>query len=68
MFEISVTQLNKSNPGEMYCWITRVWSVYGFEILQGILEGPIVFGRIKDASVSYCDARMSGYPTTQRIV
>ena len=40
------------NPGEMYCWNdqghwlglgTRVWSLYGFEILQGIAESPIVF-------------------------
>ena len=39
---------------------TRVWSFYGFEILQGITEGPIVFGRMKDASVLYLDVRMLG--------
>ena len=38
---------------------TRVWSFYCFEILQGITEGPIVFGRMKDASVLYFDACMS---------
>ena len=38
---------------------TRVWSFYSFEILQRIGEGPIVFGRMKDASVLYFDARMS---------
>ena len=37
---------------------TRVWSFYGFEILQGIAEGPMVFGRMKDASVLYFDACM----------
>ena len=47
---------------------TRAWSFYGFEILQGIGEGPIVFGRMKDASVLYFDARMSRQPTSQRIV
>ena len=47
-------------PGLLSLWSgsgTRVWS---FEILQGIAEGPIVFGRMKDASVLYFDARMSG--------
>ena len=56
------------NPGEMYCWNDQGHEVcgqdlrpeYGFEILQGIAEGPIVFGRMKDASVLYFDACMSG--------
>ena len=33
-------------PGSLGLWPwfgTRVWSFYGFEILQGIAEGPIVF-------------------------
>ena len=50
-------------------FVTRIWDqsmvFYGFEILQGIAEGPIVFGRMKDASVLYFDARMSTLPTTQ---
>ena len=50
-------------PGSLGLWLglgTRVWSFYGFEILQGIAEGPIVFLRMKDASVLYFDAYMSG--------
>ena len=49
-------------PGSLGLWQgsgTRVWSFYGFEILQGIAEGHIVFGWMKDASVLYFNARMS---------
>ena len=38
----------------------QVWSFYCFEILQGIAESPIVFGRMKDASVLNFDTHMSG--------